>query len=107
MIHPNGSIPLRRRSAWSAAASWTGVVSASVTISTRVKAASRSRMSGVVIRPCIPLDVRITSRWYAPVRSRSIKVCPVGAVSTTTYSFSAASQQVRERLKHGQLFGAG
>lgn len=51
MIHANGSIPARRRSAWSSAASVTGVVSASATMSTLVYAGFARRISGVSIRP--------------------------------------------------------
>ena len=48
---PNGSIPARRRSSWSSAASATGVVSASATSTSRLNRGSCRRMSGVVTRP--------------------------------------------------------
>ena len=84
MTHANGAMPARFRSAWSFAASCTGVASGRVTISTRVKSGSRSRGSRFSTASGMPLACRVTSRWYARAESSSRIVCPVGAVSRTT-----------------------
>ena len=106
MIHPKGSIPARRRSACRSAASFTGVVSASVTMSTRVNAGSRSRMSGVVTCPGIVPLLRMMSRWYAPVRSSSKQGVAGGCGVDDDVLVAAETQQVRERLEDREFFGA-
>ena len=64
-IHAKGSTCARRRSSWSAAAWETGVVSGSVTTTTRVSVGSCRRMSGVVMRDGFWSDprLRIVCRW--------------------------------------------
>ena len=57
-----GSIPARRKSAWSRSASRMGVVSGDATTSTFVYAESRRRMSGVTTRPGPFAAFLITSR---------------------------------------------
>lgn len=64
ITHANGSMRARRRSAWSCAASVTGVASARVTSSTFVSSGFARRMSGVSIRPvCSALYARTIWEW--------------------------------------------
>ena len=88
MTQAKGSIPARRRSAWSRAASDTGVVSASVTRRIFVYcgiAQPHERRDDAGPARWRALGRRVTiCRWYEPVASSRSSVCPVGAVSRTT-----------------------